>query len=235
MGENTIFCMEIIIHGVLSRPFLYNKFHPEFQEVHKKRQAFVDIAESVNKFNQIMDIDAEPITGNGAESTWNSLLNDFKEARKQTMKHKSGDGAKTTSFPFMKEMSFMEPILEQKQVWSTLNQNKEIGQFYQQQPSTSSGRKRPLQAPDPDVNASKKKRKTTADIEKMNSQMSDILDLFKNKMIATPASAQNASSDYTSSTPANSVNLSWRSSASANAGNPIRPWSSASVNAGNPF
>ncbi|CAB0043209.1 unnamed protein product [Trichogramma brassicae] len=61
--------------------------------------------------------------GTDVQSVWNTLLNDYKEARKEMWNDKSGDGLKAHDYPYMQEMSFMDRHLQQRQVLSSLNLN----------------------------------------------------------------------------------------------------------------
>uniref|UniRef100_A0ABD2WZK2 MADF domain-containing protein n=1 Tax=Trichogramma kaykai TaxID=54128 RepID=A0ABD2WZK2_9HYME len=118
MAEKAMLCIDIILQGVMSKPFLYDKFHLDCQDPHIRRKAFTDIAVQVNNYNYRMNNNCEPCTGNDVRSMWNTLLNDYKEARKEMWNDKSGDGLKAHDYPYKQEMSFM-----QRHVLSSLNLN----------------------------------------------------------------------------------------------------------------
>uniref|UniRef100_A0ABD2WZB9 MADF domain-containing protein n=1 Tax=Trichogramma kaykai TaxID=54128 RepID=A0ABD2WZB9_9HYME len=214
---------DIIIYGVQTRPYIFNKKFGQYKSQEEKNNGFKEIADSINDFNLSSNANLPLVNGNQVQSEWNRLFNDFKLAYKQVKASKSGDGASRTTFPYFKEMSFLIPHLEQRPVLSSLHNNN----LTYEGPSTSKSvtpsfyRKRPLQAPAPD-NHGKKKYKKTTDIDKINHNFLQILENFNKDLntndmsssasvnqnhdsTAAPAAAVNTSASISSSTLVNQV------------------------------
>ncbi|XP_023313396.1 uncharacterized protein LOC111693278 isoform X2 [Trichogramma pretiosum] len=177
--------LEIIIHEVMSRPYLFNKFHEDYQDGHKRQRGFDEIATQVNNFIISVDRNAELLNGKNIECLWNQLLNDYKEARKQMNSQRSGDGLKIIHFSYMREMSFMDPYLQQKQVLSSLNQSNRLK------------RKKVLQAPQSTQKKKVDPIEKNCAIKRINSQMENILNAFQANLSGTPADPRNSAQSST--------------------------------------
>uniref|UniRef100_A0ABD2VV18 MADF domain-containing protein n=1 Tax=Trichogramma kaykai TaxID=54128 RepID=A0ABD2VV18_9HYME len=111
---------DIIINLVKPCPWLYDKTQKNITSKEKNTMTWNEIADTINRncFRAVPG--AVYLTGNEVMAIWENLFDNYKAQYQKMKNQKSGSGQMNSSFPYMDEMSFLEPHIQHRPVLSSL-------------------------------------------------------------------------------------------------------------------